>query len=388
MRGVFNLNMSYNNGNPISNENLPIRVLEILPSVNVGGGMESFIMNYFRNIDRKKIIFDFLVHDKSEPSYSQEIEKMGGKIFVLPSLSLNNIIKITKIYKEILRKEKYSIVHCNLANAAFIYLRVAQNMGVTTRILHSHQDKMSDVLIHAIRNIPLIAIGKKYANKNIACSKQAGDYLFRKKKYTVIRNGIDYEKYIYSTKKRNGIRKELGIENDTYVIGNTGRLTTQKNHVFLLELFYHFRLHKKNSKLLIVGGGENKDMLVSKAKKLGIYEDVIFTGVRKDINVILQAMDTFVFPSLYEGLGISLLEAQASGLKCYSSDRVPNDADISGNVVFLPLEVGPEKWVDCILKNEDKKSINRDVLLLDEKYNIKMCAEELEKYYLSMGKED
>ena len=187
------------------------RILVIIPGLNVCGGMESFFMNYFRSIDRSKIVFDFLTHDISDVSYVKEIKELGGKIYKLPPFSISNLKLIKLEYINILKENHYRIVHCNMANAAFMYLNIAKKMNIPIRILHSHQDKAADSFSHALRNIPLIYYGKKFANVRIACSKQAGDYLFKTKEYTIINNAIDYSKFKYNQEIRANIRKKLNI---------------------------------------------------------------------------------------------------------------------------------------------------------------------------------
>lgn len=358
----------------------PIRILEIIPSADAGGGIESFIMNYFRNVDRTKVMFDFLVHEISDCSYADEIEALGGKIYLFPKLSIKSMKKVCKKYATLLDNEEYKIIHCHLANAAFIYLRIAKKKGVPIRILHSHQDRAADLTTHVLRNIPLLAIGKKYANKRAACSKQAGDYLFGSHTYQIIRNGINYSDYQYSEAVRNIVRHECGIMDNEIVIGHTGRLTPQKNQKFLIEIFKYIQ-KKIPSKLLIVGDGEDKQMLMELTEKLELSEYVIFTGVRKDIPSLLCAMDIFVFPSLYEGLGISLLEAQASGLTCYCSDSIPKEANISDNVTFLSLKFPPDFWAEEIVKYIETRTDRKFINILDNQYNISQCAQKLTEYY-------
>lgn len=370
------------------NSNEIQRILVIMPGLNVCGGMESFIMNYFRNIDRDKIIFDFITHDISNNSYEKEIIELGGKIYKMPPFSPKTLKVIIKKYKNILMENNYKIVHCNMANAAFIYLKIAKELNVPVRILHSHQDKAADTLSHAIRNIPLIAIGKKYANFNLACSKQAGDYLFKNGDYHIINNAIDYDKYKYDEKVRDEIRKKLNIQ-DSFVIGNTGRLCSQKNQAFLIEIFAYISKVKNNAVLLIVGEGEKYNELVELTKQKGIKDKVLFLGSRNDVNDLLQAMDIFIFPSIYEGLGISVLEAQASGLKSFCSDVVPKDANISGELTFISLDKSAKEWADIVLSNIRQDALRNRSFYLNKDYDIKTEAEKLsDLYFKALNKEN
>lgn len=365
-----------------------LRVLVIMPALNICGGMESFIMNYFRNIDRNKIIFDFITHDISDNSYEKEIIELGGRIYKLPPFSFGTLKNIRNLYKEILIKNKYKIVHCNMANAAFIYLRIAEKLNVPVRILHSHQDKAADTFSHVLRNIPLIALGKKYSNVNLACSKQAAEFLFSGKEYHIINNAIDYDKYKYNKEIRSKVRKELKLEN-SFVIGNTGRLCDQKNQSFLIEIFNSILNIKSNSILMIVGEGEKRVELMELAERKGIRDKVLFLGSRDDIDEVLQAMDVFVFPSIYEGLGISLLEAQASGLKSFCSDTIPKDADISKELVYISLEKTADDWAKSILSNIKPNATRSDIHSLAKDYDIRNEADRLSNlYFETLGREN
>lgn len=364
----------------------PIRVLVIIPGLNVCGGMESFIMNYFRNIDRSTIVFDFITHDISENSYKDEIFQLGGKIYKLPRFSVSNIKFIKKEYEKILKRNDYRIIHCNMANAAFIYLKIAQKFNIPVRILHSHQDKASDNLLHALRNFPLIRYGVKFSNVNIACSKQAGQYLFRKNDYTIINNAIDYSKYTYKDTIREHLRKQFKLE-DKFVIGHTGRLTAQKNQEFLIDIFLKIKEKKDNAHLLLIGEGEDRNKLERKINDYNLEKAVTFLGSRKDIDNLLQVIDLFIFPSLYEGLGISLLEAQAASLICFCSETIPKEVDISGNVHFLSLKKSSKEWGEYILNIMEIPNKRTPNIQLNKNYDIKNNSKVLLNLYLSNLKE-
>ena len=365
--------------NKINSEN-KIKVLFILPALNICGGMESFIMNYYREINKDMFEFDFLVHNIGEKSYASEIESMGGKIIKMPPFGIKTLKKIKKLYQEILIRKKYDIVHCNMANAAFIYLKYAKKYGVPVRILHSHQDRAADVFTHAIRNIPLIKAGKKYANCNVACSVQAGDYLFGKKEYFIIKNCIDYDRYRFNEEVRKQKRLELGLEGKT-VVGNTGRFCPAKNQLFLIDVFNKYQKLNSNAVLLLIGEGDEEIHLRNKVEQLGLRDKVIFTGVRDDINELLQAMDVFVFPSLFEGLGISALEAQVSGLHCLCSLGVPESTGITKLFKRIDLNKGEDIWCEEIANAIDNE-VDRKEIVINDDYDVRKCSNELIKLYL------
>lgn len=356
-----------------------LRVLMILPTLKYSGGMESFFMNQLRNINKNEILFDVFTHEISADRYVQEIEEMGGHVYKAPAFSIGNFAEIKKTYIRVLQSNHYDIVHCNMANASFLYLREAKKSGVPVRIQHSHQDRAADTRINAIRNIPLLFIGNLYANTRIACSKNAGDFLFGKMPYIIIRNSIDYDAYKWKPEIGIEIKKELGIEADELVVGHTGRLTPQKNQLFLLEVFA--KLHNKvKAKLLLIGDGPDQALIEKRIGERGIDEHVLMLGERNDISDLLQGMDVFIFPSLYEGLGISLLEAQAAGLPCFCSDAVPEDAKICDNLYYLSLNRDANFWAESILNK--LKDFSRDTVLLDPKYDSKANSDRLKEVYL------
>ncbi|WP_082306737.1 glycosyltransferase [Streptococcus gallolyticus] len=357
-----------------------IKVLMILPTFNYSGGIESFVMNNIRHMNMAEYQIDILSHDVNASDYVSEVEKFGGKVFHFPRFSPKNFSIIKSKYISVLSENQYDIVHCHMANAAFLYLKYAQKYKVSVRILHSHQNKAADTLSHSLRNIPLLAIGKKYANFRMACTKLAGDFLFPKQNYDIVRNAIDYQKYAFDFEKREELRQEFGFYESDIVIGHTGRLTKVKNQVFLLKIFEKLVNQNSNYKLVLVGSGEDLELLEDIVIKSDLQGKVQFFGDRNDIPNILQIFDIFVFPSIYEGLGISILEAQASGLPCVTSTGVPEDADISTNIAHLDLTEEIDKWCEVIGDMDiNKRSSNVD---LDPKYDIVKNADILTEFYL------
>lgn len=364
-------------------EEKTIRVLMVLPGLNVCGGMESFIMNYFRNINRERVMFDFVTHNISENSYVEEIQSLGGIIYQLPPFSLKSVKTIKKRVKQILAENDYKIIHCHMANAAFLYLSVAKKAGIPIRILHSHQDKAADSFAHAVRNVPLIYFGLHYCNYRIACSNIAGRYLFKNQKYTIVNNAINYEDYEFNSELRDEVRRELGFT-DEIVIGHTGRLCPQKNQLFLLKIMKKLKDRQFNVKLMLIGEGEDRDYLEHATMEMGLSNYVTFLGARKDIRRLLQAMDLFVFPSIYEGLGISVLEAQAASLLTYCSTGVPDEANISGEMIYLSLDKGEEYWTNQIVTRIEKGIERNNERILSKEYDIREKADELTKLYLEL----
>lgn len=329
--------------------NKKIKVLTITPGLNVCGGIESYAMNYYLRINNS-VKMDFITHDISDNYYKNLIEKNGDKVYLFPKIGLKNykevINKVDDFFKE---HHDYNIVHCHMANAAFLYLKVAKKYGIKVRILHSHQNKAADILSHAIRNVFLIRFGLKYANVNFACSKLAGDYLFKNKKYYIIKNAIDTDRFKFNNEVRNKYRKDLKL-NDYFVIGNVGRFCAQKNQLFLIDVFNNVN-SKIKSKLLLIGSGSLKEKIEEKINELGLNENVIILQPKSDIENYYQAMDMFILPSIYEGLGIVNVEAQCTGLQTVVSDRIPKDAGICDLIHYVSLNSSIDEWSNVIIDN-------------------------------------
>lgn len=352
-----------------------IKILSITPGLNVCGGIESYVMNYYIHM-KDKVKMDFITHDITDKYYSKIISKNGDNIYLMKKINLKNFMSLRKDIKNFFEKHHdYDIVYCHMANAAFLYLKYAKKYGIKVRILHSHQNKAADKITHSIRNIPLIVIGKRYATHNFACSKIAGDFLFNTKKYYIIKNAIDTNKYIYNESIRKKVRKELGINNEL-VIGNIGRFCNQKNQLFLIDVFNIIR-KRKDAKLLLIGEGELKESILKEIKKNDLENDTIILPPTEKVNDYYQAMDVFVLPSLYEGLGIVNIEAQVSGLKTIVSTGVPQDAKISDLLEFISLDESKEKWANEIINNSEYQRSDRQKDAVENGFDINTESKKL-----------
>jgi len=370
----------------VKNTEEPIRVAQIMGKMN-SGGVESCVMNYYRNIDRTKVQFDFIVIEGSTLPQREEIEKLGGNIIEIPSYIhiFKYIIELIKIFKQ----NKYKIVHSHLNTLSILPLFSAYIAKVPNRIAHSHSTSNKEETIKNILKNILKPFSKIFATKFIACSEYAGRWLFgskafENKKIEIMKNAIDLDKFKYDKEIRSQVRKELNIE-EKFVIGHVGRFMKQKNHEFLIETFYEVQKKREDSILLLIGEGPLEEKIKKKVKLLNIEEKVIFLGAKNNVNEYMQAMDLFVFPSLYEGLGIVVIEAQALGITCICSNNVPKDVDIIGNVEFLPNN-SLEKWekmiVDCeYLQSERKIDVEK---IRRAGYDIKISNLQLQNCYLNM----
>lgn len=364
----------------------PIRVLHVVTYMG-RGGLETMIMNYYRHIDRSKVQFDFLVHRDFRADYDDEIEALGGKIYRLPRL-----IPWSKSYHKALdaffdNHPEYRIVHVHQDCLSAIILKAAKKHGIPVRIAHSHssnQDKNLKYLIKLFykRQIP------SNATQLFACGKEAGDWMFSGAPYRIINNAIDAKSYSFCEERRDQMREKLGIGVNVFVVGHVGRFNTVKNHTFLLDVFAAVHERNPDSRLLLVGDGDLRAEMEQKAERLGLLAYVIFTGIRSDVPDVMQAMDCFVFPSLYEGLPLTLIEAQAAGLPCIVSDGVPDECDKTGLVECISLREDAMVWADRILQYGIPSRPDTCGDLVRCGYDITANAQWLQNYYLDQWKKE
>lgn len=361
----------------------PLRVLYVNGGLMHRGGIESYMMNYYRNIDRNKVQFDFIVHGYEKGEYDDEITAMGGRIFHVPTKS-KHPLKYKKELRKIFKNNDYKIIHSHLDAMSAWVLKEAKECGIPIRIAHSHntQHLTTNKIKFAINEYARVNINK-YANYRCACSTDAARWLFGTDDVIYIKNAIDLNKYAFDENERTAVRAELGIGNE-FVIGHVGRFDYQKNHEFLLNVFSRIVKNSKDSKLILVGDGVLRNDIEKHISELGLNENVIMLGIRDDVSRIFNAFDLFLLPSRFEGLGIVLIEAQANGLKCIASEVVPSEANAGNNVMYLPFD--DKKWCEEILNtNLNRKA---DISLLRERgYDIKIEADKLCKMYLKFSKD-
>lgn len=361
-----------------------IKVLHIVPNMHAAG-LETFIMNIYRNIDRSCMTFDFLTHYKGEYFYDEEIKKLGGEIFKLSFRDDKNIFKYLKDLNLFFKHHRYDIVHCHMPSTSIFTLYYAKKYGVKVRILHSHNTSTEYNLKGYLKHL-MLKFSLNFANEFFACGRDAGNFLFEKRNYKIIHNAVDLDKFLPNKETRNSVRKLLGVENKL-VLGHIGRFNSQKNHAFLIDLADNLRKRNCNFCLILIGEGELEDKIKSLVSDKKLDNFVKFLGVRSDINNLYQAMDIFLLPSLFEGLPVVGIESQVSGLISIISDKVTNEVKISDYVNFLPLDINI--WADFILNIsgkshptfsyfEEKKKIEK------AGYNIVEEAKRLQNEYISL----
>lgn len=356
---------------------MPVRILHIVTYMG-RGGLETMLMNYYRHIDRSKVQFDFLVHRDFEADYDTEILALGGRIYRLPPLNPVNRHYLSVLDHFFFTHKEYRIVHCHLDCMAGIPLKYAKKHGIPVRIAHAHnsnQTRDHKYLLKLIykRSIP------RYANRLFACSETAGKWMFGEHSFQVLNNAINARQFIFSPDIRNPVQEELRIDTNSLVVGHVGRFMQQKNHDQLLRIFAKL---PASAVLLLVGDGELRRKNERLAETLGIRDRVIFTGLRTDIDRLLQAMDVFVMPSLYEGLPLAVMEAQAAGLPCLVSDKVPMECAKTDLVRQLKLTDPPEVWAAAILNAAKSSRRNTYEQIKAAGFDIETNAAHLQEYYV------
>ena len=358
-----------------------IRILQVVTHMD-RGGLETMLMNYYRQIDRTHVQFDFLTHRDYDGDYGGEIRELGGLIYHLPVLNPFSPGYRKKLGQFFDEHPEYRIVHVHQDCMSGVILQVAKEHGVPVRIAHSHGAGQIKNIKYPIKLVFRHFIAR-YATKLLACGEEAGRWMFCGAPYEILNNAIPAGSYTFDAEKCRMQREKWKIQSDEMVIGHVGSFTVPKNHLFLLDVFREIQ-KRIPAKLILVGDGDLRSEIVEKVQKLDLAAKVIFTGVRSDVPDLLQAMDVFVFPSLHEGLPMTMVEAQASGLPCVISDRVPLECKLTENVQLLSLADSPARWAERVI---DAAKITRRNTYEEIKaagYDIVENAKKLQKMYEEM----
>lgn len=362
-----------------------IKIAEFVSRLQFGG-VESMILNYISNFKNKdKFEIHIITQDINEENCINQFKNAGIEVHVITHKKKNilkNIIEVSRI----LKKEKFDIVHSHMTLTNFYILFLAKIYGVKVRISHAHSAFLEDNIIRKVVFKSLKIMNVLFATHLMACGYIAGNFLYGKKRMEnkeviILNNAIDISKFKYNTSTRTKIKTKYNMQNEI-CIGHIGRFTDVKNHKFLLDVFQEIKKINYNSKLLLIGDGERHSNIENLVQKKGLSQSVVFTGNINNTNEFYQAMDVFVLPSLYEGLPVVMIEAQANGLPCLVSDNIDKNSAISDNVYFMNLKKPAILWAKTILKLA-KSSRNKDsiALLSKQGYNIKIEASRLEKLY-------
>ncbi|WP_271400415.1 glycosyltransferase family 1 protein [Salinicoccus roseus] len=366
-----------------------IRVLHVVSGLG-SGGVESLLYNYYKYIDKNEIFFEFITH-RPQGLYEKKLLNMGNcKIHHISFRREHPIRSAFEAYK-IFKASDSSIVHFHGNKEVCLQLLAAFIARKKIRIVHSHNPVLGKNIIKRSINNLIKFFLSIFATNFMASSQIISDTSFKnnqrnKEKPIVMKNAIDVEQYTFSESKREQIRKELGVE-EKFVIGNIGRFTYQKNHTFIIDIFSKVYKKNENSVLLLIGEGEGKQKIERKVKELGLEKAVRFLGVRSDIPDLMQAMDVFLFPSNFEGLGIVLIEAQASGLQCIASKKViPKETNITDFIEYISLEESSENWANAVLRyGQGYKRKNTSEQIKIAGYDLLEQSKWLENYYKTRG---
>lgn len=362
-----------------------IRVLHVVGAMN-RAGTETMLMNIYRNIDREKVQFDFISYSKEEAHYDNEIKSLGGKV-----IKLSSTTSVKELVNAIKENGPYEAVHAHTLFNSGIAMLAAKKCGIKNRIAHAHTtlDNSSSIARKIYINGMRFLINK-YSTKTLACSREAGKYLFgekeiNKSKYSYFPNLINYEELLHKPENEVIKFKEEYNLNDGIVIGHIGTLKESKNHKFLIEIAKYMTEQNIDVKLILVGEGSLRKELEDLTREYNISDRVHILGIREDINVMLHSMDVFVFPSIFEGLGLVLLEAQAAGLPCIVSEAIQPEANLGLNLFTkLNLDSGVDIWSKEILKVANKKEYNLDKInsaFEEKEYSTNKCICKLMKAY-------
>lgn len=377
-----------------------VRILQVISTLNVGSGIAHFVMNYYRKMVSNEIQFDFLLFEDVPNSFKEEVQSLGGNIYYISAPTVLTLSSYKKSVREffIKNKQAYNVIHIHEILVQKYICKYAKKYNECSIFIHSHNTKFVtfdnsqsilkaslQYVIKKLRNVVLLAHIKKNADFYLACSKEAGIALYGKKivdkndHFYLIKNSIDLDQYAFNTSIREAYRKKFQITEDQIVLMNVGRLCEQKNQVFLLDVFLKIVEKNKQYCLFLVGEGQHRKLLEHRIHESGLENNVKILGNRLDIPQLLQMADLYVFPSTFEGLGISLIEAQANGLTCISSNHVPQEACVSNQVTFI--ELNQLCWVDSILSAQLERKDTRQ-MIKECGYDLNDAVVQLKMLYL------
>ncbi|WP_109437695.1 glycosyltransferase family 1 protein [Aquimarina sp. AU119] len=372
------------------------KVLQVFTIMNRGGA-ESMIMNYYRNIDRDKIQFDFLVHRKEKAAFDDEIESLGGKIYrmdpINPFFPGEYYNRLRTFFKE---HTEYAIVHSHLNTFSSFPLKIAREFKIPCRIAHAHTAfeniklrnfiPNKENLTETVKKLIKFRLKKKvsiYATHRFSCGDKAGQWLFGENNdFYTMNNAIDTKKFIHNPETDKKYRKELNLE-DKVIIGHVGRLNNAKNHSYLLRIFANIIEERPDCVLVLVGNGELQQAIEQEIDDLGIQDRVKMLGVRSDIPELLQMMDVFVFPSFYEGLPVTLIEAQAAGLKILASDTITQEVKLTDDIEFVSIQKPTSFWVNKIFNALSYEKQDNSDKISEAGYDIVSNTEKIQSFYLN-----
>lgn len=366
-----------------------IYILQLGMTKNIGG-METYLMSQYRKLDKKYVQYDFVNLSKDDKmAFSEEIKNNGSKIYSVPKRKYHPFLHYYEMMKILFHnRKKYKYIVLNTCHLYYIFpLFFAKIIQIPNRIIHSHNSD-DEIKISFFRKI-LININKMLMHFSVtdywACSEIAGKWMFKNRNFRVIHNAINVSDFVYNESIRQKVRTKLGLLKNEFVIGHVGRFSYQKNHDFLIDVFNEVHRRLPEAVLILIGDAVEDELYLNKAKQkvkeLNLVENVRFLGIRNDVPDLMQAMDCFLFPSRFEGLGIVIIEAQTAGLPCYVSSVIPNEVKITNLVDFISLNESPENWAEKIIKNKNykRKDISKEIIKAG--YDINTEIKKMQKFY-------
>lgn len=356
-----------------------IKILYVNGGTMDRGGVSTFMMNVYEKMHSENIQIDFLVHTLSKGVRDEDILNLGGKIFRVPARGKNPLKNYRQI-KQIMLDGNYDVVHAHADAGNSTILSIAKECDIPIRISHCHNTNYTNKsLLKKFLNEQLKKQIPKYATHLWACSEKAGEWLYGNHSFEVIPNAIDVQKFIYSPQLSKDLRKELNLENK-FVIGHVGRFDYQKNHDFLLKVFVEVVHEREDAHLVLIGKGELEEIIKKQANQLGILDKISFLGESSNVNKLINVFDVGVFPSLFEGFGIAVLEMQINGLPLVVSDNFPSEINLTDNIRFLSLDETVKYWCKTILdtKGRDSGAVDK---IIAKGYNLSDMVNKLTKTY-------
>lgn len=356
-----------------------IKILYVNGGTMDRGGVSTFMMNVYEKMHSEKIQIDFLVHTLSKGVRDEDILNLGGKIFRVPARGRNPLKNYRQI-KQIMLNGKYDVVHAHADAGNSTILSIAKECNIPIRISHCHNTNYTNKsLLKRFLNDQFKKQIPRYATHLWACSEKAGEWLYGNHSFEVIPNAIDVQKFIYSPQLSKDLRKELNLENK-FVIGHVGRFDYQKNHDFLLKVFAEVINEREDAHLVLIGKGELEEVIKKQANQLGILDKISFLGESSNVNKLINVFDVGVFPSLFEGFGIAVLEMQINGLPLVVSDNFPSEINLTDNIRFLSLDETVKYWCETILetKGRDTGAVDK---IIAKGYNLSDMVNKLTKTY-------
>lgn len=366
----------------MTQERRKIKILYIIGGIMKYGGIEAYIMNYYRHLDKEKLQIDFVVHGDGVGAFDHEITNNGGKIYHVPVKSKNFIGNIVEL-RRIMNNSDYDIVHVHMDGMNAIPLKIAKDTGIKVRISHSHNTGcVTQNKIKVFLNEKAKTKIAKYATHLWGCSKEACEWLYgTSEKYEIIPNAIEVDKFIFNQAKREELKKQLGLE-DKIIIGHIGRMEYQKNHEFLLKIVAKLKEKVDNIILVCIGTGSLEMKIKDQIKELGIEDNVILLGIRNDVAELNNMFDLFLLPSRFEGLPVVAIEEQSNGLWCLLSNNITKEVNITGKCKFLSVDSGTDSWVsECVKLLNEERSITKEYIRVAG-YDICEAAQKLQARYI------